>query len=189
MNQNVTHFFVGSTNPVKINSVRQAIQEKWPNAVVTGYAVASNVSSQPSSDQETLQGATNRSRAAMKAGLEQYPDADPEFCLGVGLEGGVTDWNDEMWSTVWVSVVDYTGEMYSGNGARVKVPTVVADLIKSGGEMGPMMVKLTGQSDVRQGQGMFGVITDGFVNRTEEYSAIAKFVIGLWYGRDWQEKL
>jgi non-canonical (house-cleaning) NTP pyrophosphatase len=44
---------------------------------------------------------------------------------------------------------------------------------------------VTGVNDVRSKQGMIGVVTGGFVDRTEEYSSIAKLALGLWYGREW----
>ena len=55
--------------------------------------------------------------------------------------------------------------------------------------MGPLVSKITGESDVRKKQGFIGVLTDGFVDRTEEYSGIAKMALGVWYGRNWQQTL
>jgi len=110
--------------------------------------------------------------------------------LGIGLEGGVfADQNGDLWSTVWVAVVDREKNVFTANGARCKVPEPIASLIKNGEEMGPAVDSLlaSGQS-VRQKEGMIGVITKGFVDRTEEYSAIAKFALGLWYGRDWNSQ-
>jgi non-canonical (house-cleaning) NTP pyrophosphatase len=42
---------------------------------------------------------------------------------------------------------------------------------------------LSGEKDVRSKQGMIGIITNGFVDRTEEYTGITKMALGLWYGR------
>lgn len=185
----LTHFFVGSTNPAKLNSVRQATEQHYPEAQVLGFDVQSGVAAQPFSDEETLLGSENRAKAALVAGITAHPQANPETCLGVGLEGGVLEWREEMWTTVWVTVVDHSGQTYSGNGARIKVPQIVAEPIRQGTEMGIVMEKLSGKLDVRKGQGMFGIVTRDFVSRVEEYSAIAKFTIGLWYGRDWENEL
>lgn len=187
--QTLTHFFVGSTNPAKLNAVRQAIEQHYPQAEVIGFDVQSGVSDQPFSDEETLEGSENRARAAFAAGITAHPKLTPETCLGVGLEGGVLEWRGEMWTTVWVTVVDSFGKTYSGNGARIKVPLVVAEPIHQGTEMGVVMEQLSGKLDVRKGQGMFGIVTQDFVSRVEEYSAIAKFTIGLWYGKEWQNNL
>lgn len=184
--QEITHIFVGSANPVKINAIVAAASETWPSVQVIGHDVASGVASQPIGDTETREGARNRAKAALEVGLSQNgSQASSELSLGVGLEGGVVQLEDGLYSTVWVSVVDSQGNLYESNGARFKVPEPIATLILDGGEMGPVVEKIVGVSDVRQKQGMIGVITSGFVDRTEEYSGIAKMALGLWYGRDW----
>lgn len=183
------YFFVGSSNPVKLNAVRSAISEQWSEAQVVGYEVESGVSSQPLNDEETQTGAINRALAALSAGLKEFADVDPDECLGVGLEGGVTPWHEELWSTVWGAVVDPAGNVFTANGARMKIPDSIAAPILEGGEMGPVVSQIVGVADVRKKQGMIGVVTKDFVNRTTEYGAIAKLAIGLWFGRDWEKPL
>lgn len=178
--------FVGSTNPVKINAVKFACQEKYPNVQIIGREVASQVSSQPMSDDETKKGAINRATAVLKFGQTEFPN---EELLGVGLEGGVTEIDGQLWSTVWVAVVDQQSNIYLSNGARFPVPEIIAQPIRNGGEMGPVVNKIVGGHNIRQKEGMIGVITQNFVNRTEEYSGIAKMALGLWYGRNWQKGL
>lgn len=181
---------VGSRNPVKINAVAAAVSRTWPLAEVVGYEVPSGVAEQPFSDEETLQGATNRAEAALAAHLAVKPKgAGSERVVAVGLEGGVTALADELWSTVWAVVIDQEGNLFSVNGARFQVPEVIAEILRTGKEMGPVVENLVGIEDVRSKQGMIGVITNNFVNRTEEYSGIVKLALGLWYGRAWQESL
>lgn len=184
------HIFVGSTNPVKVNSVVGAASETWPDVVVEGFDVPSGIAEQPTSDNETKTGAINRAQAALYDGLAKHEsdtfELDQDQVLGVGLEGGVfEDDEGQMWSTVWAVVLDKTGFMEFANGARFKVPDVVAEAIRRGEEMGPIISKVVGESDVRKKQGMIGITTKGFVDRTEEYQGIAKLALGLWHGRDW----
>ncbi len=194
--------FVGSANPVKINSVVVAASEMWPEAQVRGIDVPSGVSLQPMTDDETRMGAQNRARAVLKAGLQmgernslfeprhQMPlsqENNDEQALGVGLEGGVYQReNGELWSTVWVAVTDATGFITESNGARFKIPDCIANPILAGAEMGPVMDQLLQASNTKQAGGAIGVITRNFVDRTEEYTGIAKMALGLWYGRDWE---
>ena len=189
------HIFVGSTNPVKINAVIQAASETWPDVKVEGIEVESGIADQPRSDEETKQGSMNRARNVLAKASEMakernQQDDTHDLTLGVGLEGGVFE-NDqgEMWSTVWVSVADQQGNVFSSNGARFLVPSVVANRIRQGEEMGPIIAEVVGEYDVRSKQGMIGVITQNFVDRTEEYMSIAKMALGLWYGRNWYDKL
>ncbi len=179
---------VGSTNPVKVNAVTLALSQLLPNVTVEGFEVPSGVSSQPLTEEETRLGAQNRAKAAQEQGKAAHSQATEVF--GIGLEGGVfTNDKGELWSTVWAVVVDWQGQLYEANGCRIRVPEIIAEPMKNGGEMGPVVQKLTGVTDVRQKQGMFGIITNGFVNRTEEYAGVAKIAIGLWYGRDWDKML
>ena len=181
------HIYVGSTNPVKINSVINAASETWPEVQVQGFAVPSGIPEQPIGDDVTRQGAENRARAVLQKGKAAGFTQD---FLGVGLEGGVFDDADGvMWSTVWIVVADLVGDFYHANGARFQVPPLVAERIRQGEEMGPIIAQVVGEADIRQKQGMIGVITAGFIDRTEEYVGIVKMALGLWYGRKWQEKL
>lgn len=182
------YFFVGSSNPVKLNAVRSAVEERWPDAEIVGYEVESGVNAQPMSDEETQTGALNRARAALAAGRAAFPKVSEAECLGVGLEGGVTPWKNELWSTVWAAVMDSSGHSFTSNGARMKLPESIAQPILDGGEMGPVVAKLAGVADVRKKQGMIGIVTMNFVNRTSEYGAIAKLAIGLWFGREWEKQ-
>lgn len=179
---------VGSTNPVKVNGTIQACTHVWPDINVQGFEVASGVSEQPRTDHETKTGAQNRAVAARAAGLKSLAGSK-ELVLGVGLEGGVFQDQDQLWSTVWASVTDGSGQFWDVNGARSKVPEPIAGLIQNGGEMGPAVSTLVSSPSIKQKEGMIGVITQGFIERTEEYSAIVKFALGLWYGQNWHHQL
>lgn len=184
--------FVGSTNPVKTNAVTLAAVEQWPEVEVFGYEVASGVNEQPMSDTETKQGAINRAKKVFNLGLASLTQkpTDKISVLGIGLEGGVfVDDEDQMWTTVWAAVIDQLGEIFLANGARFKVAKIVADDIVRGQEMGPIISNYFNGRSVKTQEGLIGIVTENFVDRTEEYAAIAKMALGLWYGRNWQEKL
>ena len=179
--------YVGSTNPVKVNSVISAASETWPEVKVKGFSTESGIPEQPIGDLVTKQGAENRARAVLKIANKEGIIQD---FLGVGLEGGVfTDDEGVMWSTVWIAVIDLKGDLYFTNGARFPVPPIVAEQINQGEEMGPIIARVVGEEDIRSKQGMIGIITEGFVDRTEEYSGIVKMALGLWHGRNWLNNL
>jgi len=181
--------FVGSSNPVKVSAVVTAASETWPEILVTGVEVESGISTQPRSDVETRTGSQNRASAAFLHGQKQAQETTTEIWLGVGLEGGVFETgNGEMWSTVWVTVTADGKQFFEANGARFKVPEIIAKTIRLGEDMGPVVEKIVGEADVRKKQGMIGVITNGFVDRTEEYMGICKMALGLYHGHDWLKK-
>ena len=204
---NQVYLFVGSTNPVKINAVKIAVQKNWPQAIVEGFSVPSGVSAQPVTDNETKLGATNRARAALQAGQEKFA-SDPSFAqaeivLGIGLEGGVcevanesaqADVNSrqEMWSTVWGVVADSAlpvSQVYATAGARFQIPEQIATQIRAGVEMGHAAAAISGIDEVKQKGGLIGILTDNFTDRTEEYVAIARLSLGIWYGRHWLKNM
>jgi len=182
-------FLVGSTNPVKVNAVKDASISQWPDAAFKEFEVKSGVSEQPMTDEETLLGSINRSKEALKAGklvIDTEPDSE---VLSVGLEGGIMMINDKMWTTIWATVTDISNQHYSANGGRFLVPQFLADQIQGGEEMGPAISKYFGGRSIKTQEGLVGVVTKNFLDRTQLYSAIAKLAIGQWYGRNWQKQL
>ena len=185
--------FVASNNPVKVNAIVIAVSETYPEAKVQGLAVESGVSDQPMTDEETLKGSINRARAVQQlATKNNLLNADEH--LFVGAEGGVcvpayAKSDRELWSTVWITVLDEAGKTYSSNGARFKLPEIISDGILAGKELGHVIGALFSDMELKRKSGAIGIVTKNFIDRTEEYSIIAKLALGLWYGRDWQKKL
>jgi inosine/xanthosine triphosphatase len=183
------HFFVGSENPVKLAAAKSAGIQQWPDVVVMGFDVKSGVAAQPRTDHETRKGAENRAVAALQKGFQTGAITTGELALGIGLEGGVMEIAGELWTTVWVAVTGNGTDVFVANGARFKLPDVIAKPILAGEEMGVAVGQLIANPLVKQQQGAIGVVTKGYVDRAEEYAAIAKLAIGLWYGQDWQVNL
>lgn len=171
---------VGSTNPVKIEAAKQAAQDLG-EILVQGFEVVSGVSHQPRSDAETRAGAAERAHAALIA--------SPYAELGIGFEGGVHEENNSMYNVVWCSVVDKQGQHFEVSGARFLLPEIIANGIRTGKEMGPLLDELLQDENTKQKQGMVGTVTNGYITRTEEYAGLARLAIGLWFGRSWQERL
>lgn len=182
---------MGSKNPVKVDSVKEAFHKYWPEAVVIGNEVESGVSAQPMSELETMNGARQR---AYKV-LEMNSEAE----YGVGIEGGVTELNPtspswmgmhggkgRLFECAWVAIVDRTGKEGLAGGLYFELPEKIAKKIKSGGELGPIMDEFTGKTNVKQGAGAIGIFTKGELDRKSAYvqivlSALIKFVSPEWY--------
>jgi inosine/xanthosine triphosphatase len=180
---------VGSANPVKINAVVAAIAgTPLAASEVHGFEVASGVPAQPWGNSETRQGALNRAQAALLQGNHHFPQSSDQT-LAVGFEGGVQEFDGQVWSTVWCSVLDGSGQHFEANGAMFRIPEPIATKMRAGGELGPIVDELTKDSQVSRKGGAIGLVTSAFVTRTEEYTGIAKMALGLWYGRDWQAGL
>lgn len=169
---------VGSKNPVKVESVKEAFQKYWPEAVVNGIEVKSGVSEQPQSEEETTRGARQRAILALKS--------DTSADYGVGLEGGVTEVEGKLFECAWVAIVDRNGNEGLAGGLYFELPEKIASEIRKGGELGPLMDKFTGQTNVKQGSGAIGIFTKGELDRKTAYvqivlSALIKFVSPEWF--------
>lgn len=169
---------VGSENPVKINAVREVFKEVLGSVEVVGVAVNSGVSEQPMSDEETIRGAKARAKKAIK----KVKDAD----YGVGLEGGVYDQGEKLYEAAWCAVLRSDGVEGLGGGLRFEIPPKVAEKIRQGGELGPLMDDLLGRADVKQQEGVIGVLTKHHVTRTGAYKqlvylALVRFISEEWY--------
>lgn len=183
--------FIGSQNPVKIDATREAFLDLETQVEVTGVKVSSGVSEQPFSDEETKQGAINRAIKALQQGRSRLgkESIDQVPLLGVGVEGGVVDLGKEMWTTVWAAVITINGQIFTAAGGRFPVPDFIAEAIRQGEEMGPFVAKFFAGRKVKEQEGLVGVVTNKYVDRTELYRAIIKLAVGLWQGQGWQNQL
>ncbi len=154
---------VASTNPVKIDAVRQGFARMFPGETfdVHGIGAQSGVSDQPMGDAETAQGAHNRAAHARALA----PDAD----YWVGVEGGCADVNGEMQTFAWVVVMGRTREGKSRTGTFY-LPHEVARLVREGMELGHADDAVFGRSNSKQQNGSVGLLTDDAIDRIEYYA-------------------
>jgi inosine/xanthosine triphosphatase len=179
---------VGSGNPVK----RRAVESALPDAAVEAIPVGSGVSEQPFGHAETIAGAENRARAVLEAGA---------YDLGVGVEGGVAefpsaarrresdgvaelDGTADLYLVMWAAVTD--GELVGrGAGPSVPLPDSIAERLRAGEELGPVMDDVLGEDDVAKKQGAAGALTAGRVDREAALTvavagALGPFVCDLY---------
>lgn len=152
---------VGSTNPAKIEAVRLALARLAPGCAVKAVDVASGMGAQPVGDQATREGARNRARAALAA-----TDADVAF----GLEGGVIHEPPVVWLVSWVSAVARDGGEGDASGLRMRLPRSVAQRLADGDELGTVIDDLFAVQASKQHAGAVGLLTEGFVSRTDAFA-------------------
>ncbi|WP_425146819.1 inosine/xanthosine triphosphatase [Deinococcus sp.] len=154
----------GTLNPAKLRPVQQVFQQLWPGAQVQGVAVPSGVAEQPIGAEETMLGAVQRARAALKA--------VPGASYGAGLEGGVRfdDTGSEQGGGCWlfgvVAVTDGT-RLEVGRSAELRLPPEVERRLRAGEELGPIMDELSGQQNIKQQAGTVGLLTGGLLTRSD----------------------
>lgn len=149
---------VGTTNRAKLAAVESAVRDIWPEAEIVAVAAPSGVSEMPMTADEGRYGARQRACAA----LEMTPTAT----LGIGMEGAAQEEPGGLYLTNWVAVVDRSGRWSLANGGSLPLPERIAQELRAGGELGPIMDRLTGDHDTKQGLGAAGYLTRGVVPRS-----------------------
>jgi len=152
---------VGSRNPAKIEAVRRVLARLAPGCALEAVDVPSGIPDQPVGDHATRQGARNRARAALEATA-----AD----LAFGLEGGVEHEPPVVWLVSWVAVVTREGRTGDASGLRMRLPTAVAERLASGDELGTVIDDLFAVQASKQHAGAVGLLTEGFVSRTDAFA-------------------
>jgi inosine/xanthosine triphosphatase len=159
---------VGSTNPVKVGAARAVIGRVAPAARVEGMQVSSTVRDQPWGDDETIRGARSRALAARHAlGAE----------LGIGIEGGVVDDGQGLRTCAWAAVVGPGGREGTGGSLAIPLPPVVAELVRTGLELGDAMDRVAGTRDVKRGKGAVGLLTAGLIDRQRAYETLITYAL------------
>jgi len=152
---------VGSTNPAKLEAVHRALARLAPGCSVEGVSVPSGVGAQPVGGDETRRGAMERARAALA-----LTGAD----LGLGLEGGVMFDDDAPWLVSWVALVDRDGRSGESSGLHMPLPRSSAIQLRGGAELGDVIDRLFDTRLSKQQAGAVGLLTEGFVTRTDAFA-------------------
>lgn len=159
---------IGTTNKAKVSAIQEAFQHF--NAIFTCEDVPSQVSPQPFSDQETLQGAMNRAVNARKQGK-----AD----IGIGLEGGVLEAPQGIFLCNWGALTD--GEItVVASGAKILLPEEFELPLINGVELGKIMNEFTKKENIRENEGAVGIFTNGYVDRKEMFVHVTKLLLGQY---------
>lgn len=163
---------IGTKNKAKTGAVTKVMSQHFPQVTFEFIDVASGVSEQPMSNEETRQGAINRAKASVLA-------VEGAAC-GFGLEGGVYEIDGQMYCCNWGAMALPTGEVYSCAGASFVLPEVVASRVRAGEELGPVMDDFTKTADIRHHAGAIGIFTNGLIDRKEMFEHITTLLVGQY---------
>ncbi len=154
---------VGSLNPVKIQAAKSGFELMFQQSQfsVEGFSVASGVSDQPMSSEETLLGAKNRAEAL--TGLA--PDAD----YYVGIEGGIEVVDDGFFANAWIVILNADGNVATGRSGSFALPPKVKQLVESGIELGHANDQVFDQTNSKVQGGAVGSLTGGVISRLSLY--------------------
>lgn len=149
---------VGSTNPAKIDPVKEVFSHYFKNIKVLGVQVSSGVNEQPLHHDEMYNGAYNRAKSA----LNKVKGAS----YGVGIEGGLHKYNFGWLEQTTIVIVNKKGEIGIGSSGGVVLPKKLVAELKKGKNLEQVMDSLFGTQNIGEGIGMFGLFTKGLVTRS-----------------------
>ncbi|MEO1051588.1 MAG: inosine/xanthosine triphosphatase [Bacteroidota bacterium] len=153
---------VASKNPVKITCTKTGFSKALENQAFEfeGVSVPSDVSDQPMSDEETLQGAINRAKNARTAMSEAH--------FWVGIEGGVDFLNDELQAFAWVVIIS-EDRMGKSRTSTFFLPEEISHLVKDGIELGVADDMVFKRENSKQKNGAVGILTKDLIDRATYY--------------------
>lgn len=154
---------VASTNPVKVSATRIGFAALFPDQPldIKGVAAPSGVSAQPMGEDETLRGARNR--------VAHVRQTEPDVDYIVGLEGGIVQNAGDLLAFAWIVIQsgDHEGRAKT---AAFLIPRRVADLVRSGMELGHADDQVFGKHNSKQQSGSVGLLTNDIITRTTLYA-------------------
>jgi len=121
---------VGSKNPAKIKAAESVLREIGYKNELIPLDAPSNVSGMPFSDEETMRGAKNRAEYCLN-----HENVD----MAIGLEGGVAETPHGLFLINWGALAEKGKTTILAGGARIKLPGEIAERLRSGEELGPVM--------------------------------------------------
>lgn len=169
---------IGSKNPVKIKAVEKVITQIWADAEIVPVEASSGVREQPMSDDEAIEGATNRARQSL-----ERTGAD----VGIGLEGCIIDTGYGMFVSGWVVVIDKNGALGIGGGGRLLLPERIASEVRKGRELGPVMDEFIGDHNIKQKQGTVGILTNNVVSRVDAFERTVVYALATFMNPQYYE--
>jgi len=166
---------IATENRAKVQAVKEVFTQRFPQAEFFTAKYESEVSDQPLSESEGIQGAINR---ALNAKKDQG-----EMDFYVGLEGYVDTNQFGMFLAGAVAIVDENEEVGVGISAKMQIPNFMRRAIENGRELGPLVQEMMqdDENKIRHTEGTGGILTDGLFTRMEEFQnatkcALARFL-------------
>lgn len=160
---------IGSTNPVKIQAVRNALNDE--DFLILPYSALSGISSQPLSDEETLRGAINRAKDCLEK---------TDSSIAIGLEAGIDLLQDQVYLCHWGAVVDRNQNTYFTNGPLILLPVGYRKQLFEGKNLEDIMHHSTGIDGLGKKEGAIGVFTQNRLNREQVLTQMVKALLGQY---------
>ena len=155
---------VGSKNPVKIEAVKEALENYFENILVEGIDVSSNVVDQPLND-DTFIGAQNRAMKLKEINESENLNAD----FFIGVEGGISKIFNKWFAYGCMCIINNEGNVGFGTSPLFELPDSIMKEILKGRELGFIIDEILNDENTKRKGGAISFFTNGVMNRKELY--------------------
>ncbi|MDA4117017.1 MAG: inosine/xanthosine triphosphatase [Thaumarchaeota archaeon] len=168
---------VGSKNPAKTLGTRKAFSRFFPDVEFVEVDTTSLVEAQPLSLDETIDGALQRAKLALK-----HSD---KVDFGVGIEAGLVAFENEHLNMQVAAIMDKRGRFTLGSSSGFMVPGLVVRQMQMGGvELDRFAKGLTAEEKVREEDGVVYHLTKGTVSRLDMTEQCIEMALVPWLNRE-----
>jgi len=172
------YIVLGSTSPVKVNATKQAFGAYFDEVEVKALPLPSGVKAFPTSDEETLRGATNRAEKART--LE--PGAD----FAIGIEGGLVRLDEQVLVHQIAVVIKDEIKGIGVSQGYVAPDRLIMQLDMESDDSRKIIDGYFGRDEILSEEGVVGVMTNGVLTRTDAsrdavICALTRFVNPRYY--------
>ncbi len=171
----IMKILIATENKAKIQAVQEVFTQVFSDIQITSKKFPSNISDQPMSEEEGIQGALNRALNAKKE--------NPDYDYYIGLEGYVDPTKYGTFLAGAVTIIDKSNTQGVGCSAKIVLPQKISSQLNENQELGPITQKLMADTEnqIRHSSGTGGVLTKDLYNRVDEFKdatkcALAEFV-------------
>ena len=166
---------LGSTNPAKISAAKIGFGKVFPNEKikVLGINVKSGISNQPMSDEESIKGAINRAKAALKS----VKNAD----YGAGMEGGIHQIGRNWFESGWIAIINKERKLGLGTSARWQMSSKVMSQLDGKNELAHIFQELAQVENAKDVGGVMGLVTKNHLPRDVAYSHGVIFALAPFF--------
>jgi inosine/xanthosine triphosphatase len=168
---------IGSKNPAKTLGTKKAFSRFFPDVEFKEVDTTSSVQAQPLTLDETIQGALERAKLALR-----HSD---RVDFGVGIEAGLVAFENEHLNMQVAAIMDRRGRFTLGSSSGFMVPGLVVRQMQVGGvELDRFAKGLTDTEKVREEDGVVYHLTKGTISRLDMTEQCVEMALVPWLNRD-----
>ncbi len=163
---------IATKNPSKIRAVEEMFKLVYSDVQVFPKDADSGVPPQPK-DEQILQGAINRARAALEGN---------DF--GVGIEAGVYEIQGKLCNTAYCVIMNRTGKYSIGSQPIFELPEIFRKEILSGKEFGAVADEYFKTKNIKHEGGAIKHLSNNLTSRDDLLKDAVKCALVPWISKD-----